>query len=79
VTRFTTQVAMLVIFEGAIQGCQLTQLNPLMLIPGFISWHQQILDHLSCSINLHSKNVCHETAWLKCLAHWSQKVMLRMF
>ncbi len=54
-TRFTTQVAMLVIFESAIQGCQLTQLNSLMLIPGFISWHQQILNHLSCSINLHSK------------------------
>ena len=57
VTRFATQVARLVVLEGAIQGRQLPELHPLVLIPGLICGHQQILDHLCCIIHLHHKKL----------------------
>ena len=52
VPGLATEVTVLVVLQRAIEGCQLAQLQPLVLIPGLVCWHQQVLYHFRRLVRL---------------------------
>ena len=58
VARLAAQVAVLVVSQGSVQGCQLLQLQPLVLVASLICGHQQILNHFSCLVCLYKQVSC---------------------
>ena len=56
VAALAAQVTVLVVFERAVEGCQLAQLQPLVLIAGLICGNQQLLYHLGRIICLHKRS-----------------------
>ncbi len=45
-------IAMLIILQSSVEGCQLPQLQPLVLIACLICWDQQLLYHLGRLVHL---------------------------